>query len=317
MTEILTVTVNPAIDVSTSTDHVEPDRKLRCGAARIDPGGGGINVARAITKLGGGAKAVIGVGGATGDRLVSMVLAEGVTPVAVSVTGQTRQNLAVTDNQSGEQYRFSLQGDLWSAADEVSVIDATRLHASRDGIVVLSGGLAHGMSADFHGRVQTRLSSITNKIIVDTCESALSHLLAHTHTPFHVLRIDQHEAAMAVGHDLGAITDGIQFGADLIDRGVAEIVVIGRGAKGSLLVSRDRRMFCHAAKVSVKSKIGAGDAFVGGFTLSLSRAEPLDRALQWGVAAACATVETEGTALCTLPAVEGILPQCRVETFTV
>lgn len=195
------------------------------------------------------------------------------------------------------------------------MIEAIKLNASRDGLVVLSGGLAHGMSVRFHGQIQLALSAITRKIIIDTSESALSHLIAHTHTPLHVLRLDRNEATMAVGHNLVAITDGFQFGAALIGRGVAEIVVIGRGAKGSLLVSRDRRMFCHAAKVPVKSKIGAGDAFVGGLTLSLSRAEPLDRALQWGVAAACATVETEGTALCTLQAVEALLPRCRVETF--
>ena len=195
------------------------------------------------------------------------------------------------------------------------MIKAIRVNASRDSIVVLSGGIAPGMSVGFHGQIQTELKAITSKIIVDTCEPALSHLITQTQTPFHVLRLDQNEAAMAVGHDFDEITGGFQFGADLIERGVAEIVVIGRGAIGSLLVSRDRRIFCHAAKVPVKSKIGAGDAFVGGFILSLSRAEPLERALQWGVAAACATVETEGTALCTLQAVEALLPRCRVETF--
>ncbi|MEH6738557.1 MAG: PfkB family carbohydrate kinase [Sulfitobacter sp.] len=315
MSEILTVTVNPAIDLATSAERVQPDRKLRCGPARVDPGGGGINVARTIVKLGGDAKAVIAVGGTTGEQLISMVRADGVTPIAVPVTGQTRQNLAVTDRRSGEQYRFSLLSDRWSGTDEANMIEAIKLNASRDGFVVLSGGLAHGMAIGFHGQIQTELRAITSKIIIDTCETALSHLMAHTHTPFHVLRIDQHEATMAAGHDLGAITDGFQFGAALIGRGVAEIVVIGRGAKGSLLVSRDRRMFCHATKVPVRSKIGAGDAFVGGLTLSLSRAEPLERALQWGVAAACATVKTDGTALCTLQEVEALLPRCRVEAF--
>lgn len=315
MAAILTVTFNPAIDVATSVEHLEPDRKLRCAPARVDPGGGGINVARTVAKLGGDAEAVIAVGGATGEHLVAMVRKDGVTPIAVEVAGQTRQNLAVTDRQSGEQYRFSLHSDPWLGSDELDMIEAIKANAPSGGFVVLSGGLAPGMSLGIHGHIQTELRKTTGKIIVDTCDPALSHLIAQNHTPVHVLRLDQNEAAMVVGHGLDAITDGFQFGTDLIGRGVADIVVIGRGAKGSLLVSRAGGMFCHAPKVPVKSKIGAGDAFVGGFTLSLSRNEPLDLALRWGVAAAGATVGTEGTALCTLQAVEALLPQCRVETF--
>lgn len=315
MTDILTVTVNPAIDVATSTDRVVPGPKLRCGAARVDPGGGGVNVARVISHFGGAAKAVIAVGGPTGETLISMVRADHVTPIPVTVSGRTRQNLAVTDATTGEQYRFSLLSDAWTPQDETRVIDVIKAHASPDSLVVLSGGLAPGMSVGFQARVQQDLHGITDRIIVDTCEPALSHLIAHTTTPYFVLRLDQDEAAIAAGRDLGAITDNLAFGADLIARGVAEVVVIGHGAKGSALVSRDLRLFCHAAKVKVASKIGAGDAFVGSFTLSLSRHAPLEDALRWGVAAACATVSTEGTALCTLQETEALLPHCRVETF--
>lgn len=313
MTEILTVTVNPAIDIATATDHVMPGPKLKCGPTRLDPGGGGINVARAITKFGGDATAVVAVGGATGEQLISMVRADGVTSIPVTVTGQTRQNLAVTDTQSGAQYRFSLPGDQLSPQDETNIINAIKANASRDGFVVLSGGIAPGMSVGFHGRVQTELSAITNKIVVDTCDPALSHLIAAPDSPFHVLRLDQHEAALAARRNLHTLHECFEFAADLITRRVAKIVVIGRGSKGSLMASQDRQLFGHAAKVAVKSKIGAGDAFVGGLTLHLSRGEPLERALQWGVAAACATVGTEGTALCTLQAVETLLPQCRIE----
>lgn len=314
MTEILTVTVNPAIDVATSTDHVVPGPKLRCGPARIDPGGGGINVARTVTKLGGHAKAVFAVGGENGLQLIDMVRAEGVTPIPVTVAGQTRQNLAVTDLQSGEQYRFSLRGDQWREKDQTKIIDVITAHAAVDGFVVLSGGIAPGMSAGFHGQVQTALKPLSNKIIVDTCEPALSHLISRARIPFHLLRLDQQEAALAAGRDLGSVEESFAYAADLVGRGVARTVIIGRGADGSLLVTQDQRLFCHAAKVPVQSKIGAGDAFVGGLTFGLSRAQSLSDALQWGVAAATATVSTPGTALCTLEAVKSLIPHCRVET---
>lgn len=316
MTDILTVTVNPAIDLATSTDRVVPGPKLRCGPSRVDPGGGGINVARAIAKFGGEAKAVVAVGGQTGEQLISMVQGDGVTAIAVPVVGQTRKNLAVTDAQTGEQYRFSLASDPWGPQDVDQVIASIAANTKADGYVVLSGGLASGMPEGFHGQVQAKLSGITDKIIVDTYGPALSELIAHPHAPFHLLRLDLNEATIAAGRDLGGIDACFAFGANLIDRGVAKIVVIGRGAQGSMMVTRDRHVFCHAPHVQVASKIGAGDAFVGAFVLSLARDGPLERALQWGVAAASATVGTEGTALCTLESAKSLLPHCRVEDFT-
>lgn len=315
MTDILTVTVNPAIDVATSAPHVVPGPKLRCGPARIDPGGGGINVARAIARFGGSAQAVMAVGGPTGKTLVSMVRAEGVVPIPVTVSGRTRQNLAVTDEATGEQYRFSLLSDEWSALDQNNVINTIKSYAPQDGLVVLSGGLAPGMSVDFHARLQLVLRNTATRIILDTCEPALSYVIANSTTPYHVLRLDQHEASLAAGRDLSDLAENFAFGERLIAGGVAEIVVIGHGAKGSVLVSRDMRLFCHSAKVQVASKIGAGDAFVGGFTLSMARGEPLQDALRWGVAAASATVATPGTAMCTLAEAEALLPECRLEAF--
>lgn len=313
MSEILTVTVNPAIDVATSVDRVLPDMKLRCGPARIDPGGGGINVARAISRFGGSAKAIIAVGGPSGNSLVEMVRSDGVTAVPVSMTGNTRQNLAVTDNQTHEQFRFSLQSDQWSASDEENVIATIAKHASKGGFVVLSGGLAPGMTLDFHRRVKSALAARTRKILIDTCDPALSHLVVETCDPFHCLRLDKNEAAVAAGQDTLTRDESFAFGTELVKRGVAQIVVIGQGAEGSLLVSRDHRLFCQAARVPIVSKIGAGDAFVGALALSLAQGKSQSIALQWGVAAASATVSTEGTSLCTREAVEALLPRCPVE----
>lgn len=315
MYNITTVTVNPAIDVAATTDRVVPGPKLRCGPSRIDPGGGGINVARTIAKFGGEAKAVIAVGGPTGERLISMVQGDGVTTVAVPAAGQTRQNLAVTDAQTGAQYRFSLASDPWGPQDVDRVIASIKANTKPNGFVVLSGGLAPGMPDGFHGRMQSELDGITDKIIVDTCDPALSELIARPHAPLHVLRLDRNESAIAASRDISGIDEYFEFGASLIARGVAKIVVIGQGAQGSMLVTRNRQIFCHAPDVQVASKIGAGDAFVGAFVLSLARDEPLERALQWGVAAASATVGTEGTALCTLQSAQSLLPHCRVEAF--
>jgi 6-phosphofructokinase 2 len=106
MPEILTVTTNPALDIATATEIIEPSRKLRCEAPRYDPGGGGINVARAVHMLGGDALAVFPAGGASGQMIEALLGDEGVPNVAVPVPGITRESVAVVERQSGKQYRF-------------------------------------------------------------------------------------------------------------------------------------------------------------------------------------------------------------------
>lgn len=316
MTRVLTVTVNPAIDLATTVDQVIAGPKLRCGPALTDPGGGGINVARTIAKLGGQATALFTIGGTIGAHLTSLVQAEGVDVLPVPVKGETRQNFAVTDASNGEQYRFSLLSHPVDAEDEAKLIAAIVSATTPDSIVVLSGGLAPAMSDNFHTLVQDALAGRGARVIVDTCDPALAHLLAHPPvTPFHVLRIDQHESEIAAGRPLATVADSLAFTSDLIDRGVADTLIIGRGSEGSVMASRAGNFFCHAAKVTVRSKIGAGDSFVGAFSLGLSRGDAPEIALQKGVAAACATVQTEGTALCTRAAVDAIVPLCKLDTL--
>ena len=110
MTDILTITLNPTVDLSTAADHVHPGPKLRCDAPRADPGGGGINVSRAIRHLGGDSRAFLAVGGATGEWLKVLLDAEGTRFEGFQIDGETRQSLAVTDRSTGLQYRFVMPG---------------------------------------------------------------------------------------------------------------------------------------------------------------------------------------------------------------
>lgn len=310
MTEILTITLAPAIDLATSIDRVTAGPKLRCAPPRIDPGGGGVNVARAIRQLGGHSRALLVIGGPTGEQLMALLDAEGVETMPIRVASHTRQSLAVTDETTNEQYRFSLLAEPLGADDAESILDGIARATKKDTLVVLSGSVAPGLAVDFPHAVQARIAHETDRLIVDTSGPPLAHLMTHPTHPLHVLRIDQKEAATAAGVPLETVQSSVDFAAALVDRGVARIVVTGRGADGSIMVTKDQRIFCHAPKVPVRSKIGAGDAFVGAMTLSMSRGEPLARTLQWGVAAASATVSTEGTALCRLEDVQRLLSAC-------
>ena len=315
MDELLTITLNPAVDYATSVEAVVPGSKLYCKAPRIDPGGGGVNVARAICRLGGQARVLVATGGAAGQKLRAMLEEEGVPVHAVDVGGETRLSFAVTDERSGEQYRFSLPGNTLSDEIGERLIAEIVSQAPQGGLVVLSGGIAPGLDDRFPEKIRAALSGVTNRLVVDTSKSALLRLISEPVAPLHVLRFDHREAEGAAGRALADLHESIAFLEALIARGVAETLVMGRGAEGSLVVTSAARYICWAPKVPVVSKIGAGDAFVGGFSLSLQRGDGLEDALRWGVAAAAATMATEGTGLCRKEDVLALRPMCRVEAL--
>lgn len=312
MPDILTITLNPAVDLATTVERVVAGPKLYCTAPRVDPGGGGVNAARAIRKLGGQVTALVAVGGAMGERLLQLLAAEEVPVRAVPAGGETRQSFAVTDETTGEQFRFSVPGETMTADDSAMLLKAIAAAAPQDGYVVLSGGVTPGLDDDFPQQIQAAIAPRTGKLIADTSKAALEHLLRPCGKPVHVLRLDQREAEQSAGHALETVADSLAFAEGLIAQGVAHIVAGGRGAEGSVLAAQDQRFFCRAPQVQVCSKIGAGDAFTGALALALARGDPLDQALRWGVAAASATVGTEGTALFGAGQVQALLEQCEV-----
>ncbi len=311
--DILTITLNPAVDLATSVGSVVAGPKLYCGPPLIDPGGGGVNVARAICKLGGSATALVAVGGTTGDRLLSLLAAEAVPTRPVPISGETRQSFAVTDEGTGMQYRFSVPGQTLTAQDGDRLIVEIASGASQDGYVVLSGSVAPGLGDAFPARILAAIAPRTDKLVVDTSKAPLARLIAKPANPVHMLRLDQNEAALAAEHATDTVADSLTFAEGLVERGVASIVVIGRGGEGSIMVTQNQRFICRAPEVTVRSKIGAGDAFVGAMTLALSRGDLPDLALRWGVAAASATMGTEGTGLCDPRITHDLLAQCAVE----
>lgn len=312
MHDILTVTLNPALDLATSVNHVEPNVKLRCSPPETDPGGGGLNVARAISQLGGHARAFVALGGDTGTALRHLLEKAGLELVVHEAPGETRQSLAVTDLSSGGQFRFMLPGPDWSAADIDAARAAIRAAAPKDGFVVLSGSGPSGAAPDLYARICADLHGTGTEVLLDTSGPALAHLAAGQDAPPLVLRMDQHEAETLARRPLATRADSVDFARRLVERGAARIVIVARGADGSVLADASRKLFVAAAPVQVKSLVGAGDSFVGGFTKALAEDRPVDEALAHGSAAASAACMTEGTRLCLPEDFAALLPKSAV-----
>ncbi len=308
---ILTVTLNPALDMSTGTEEVRPNVKLRCDAPVTDPGGGGINVSRAIAAMGGHSTALVALGGATGTRIADLLGAAGLRVLRIEAPGETRQSMAVTDRAGAGQYRFVLPGPHWP---ERRVAEALHEIASdvSGGWVVLSGSNPPGVPDTFAAMLSARLERNAAQLLVDTSGPALRALAVRPGPGIAVLRMDSEEAEGLAGRALHAPRDSAEFAAGLVARGVAGAVIVARGADGSVLSTPDGLWHAGAAPVAVVSKVGAGDSFVAGFTLSVARGMPMPQALGVGAAAASAAVMTPATELCRAADVARLIGQCAV-----
>jgi 6-phosphofructokinase 2 len=312
MPAILTVTLNPTVDLSTSAPEVVPGLKLRCTAPQVDPGGGGINVSRAIKLLGGRSTALVAIGGASGARLLELLTQEGIATIGFQGPGETRLSLSVTDAGTMDQYRFVLPGPDWSEKDVDRAIDTLDQATGSDTLVVLSGSQPPGVAKNFPAILAEHVSERAARLIVDTSGPALVNLVEAPHAAIHVLRMDGEEAEELAGRPLPRPEDSADFAAGLVSQGVASIVIVARGADGSVLAAEAGRWHAVGAPVKVVSKVGAGDSFVGAFTLALSRGEPLPDCLRFGVAAASSAVTTEATRLCDRKMTEALMAECRV-----
>ncbi len=297
-TDIVTITLNPTVDFATSTPRVYPEHKLRCTHPHIDPGGGGINVARAIRQLQGQATALVAIGGATGAHLLQLLALEGVPTVAFQGPGETRQSLSVNEDASGEQFRFVMPGPSWSEQDVARGLNSIDQAAGDGTLVVLSGSQPPGVAKEFPTILAEHVTGKGAQLIVDTSGPALSNLVQAPHDAIDVLRMDSAEAEELAARPLPGRDDTAGFARELVTRGVARNIIVARGADGSVLSNAQGSWHSAGAKVEVISKVGAGDSFVGAFTHALATGAAPEDCLRLGVAAASAAVATEATRLC-------------------
>lgn len=297
MTEILTITVNPALDLSTEAPAVVPDRKLRCSAPRIQPGGGGVNVSRAIANLGGSSRTLVAFGGHTGQVLVDKLREEGLDPMSLGVDYPTRESVTVRDAANGLQYRFMMPGPPWTSRDCDNALDAIRVAMRAGDLVVKSGSNPPGLPDEFALTVNETVRAAGGRMILDTSGAALARAGAGGAGLF-ALRMDLAEARELSGRPLVRIEEVAELARELRGRGVAEIVLIAAEAQGTVIDCAEWTGLTRPPVVVPLSRIGAGDSFIGAYALALVRGDDPVTACAWGTAAAASAVTTPDTDLC-------------------
>ena len=291
---IITVTLNPSVDKSMIAQRVIPNRKLTVSDVRNDPGGGGINVARAISKLGGKAYALWSTGGSFGEILERLLDAESLDQRPIPIEGLTRENVIVTDRSSGEQYRFGLPGSTLSKKDQQTWVSSIGVLSPVPKFLVLSGSLPGETPPQWYADF-IRSADRQTAIIVDTKKQALHEALR---VGVYLIKPNVQELEEVVGRELCDDKDIERAGRELIAKGSTQIIVVSLGRGGAMLVTRDHARRFLAPSVKLRSKVGAGDSMVGGLVKALAEGRDIDEAVRYGVAAGAAAVMTHGTELC-------------------
>ena len=168
---IVTLTLNPAIDVASEVNGVRPNHKTRTVNERIDPGGGGINVANMIQRLGGDVLAVVLAGGVTGRYLQELLDEEGLHWRAVPIAGRIRMCTTVLDRVDGTEYRFVPEGPVVSEAEWRAAL--ALVEALPWAWLVASGSLPRGVPTDFYSFVAKLAARRGGRFVLDTSGAAL------------------------------------------------------------------------------------------------------------------------------------------------
>jgi 6-phosphofructokinase 2 len=289
---ILTITLNPTIDKSTSVDKIEPDSKLRCAPMKHEPGGGGINVSKALKKLGCTSKALFPAGGYNGLMLKNLLQLEQIDAEVIPVEKETRENFVVLETTTNKQFRFNLPGEPTSIPLVEKVIEYIK--ANPFDYIIASGSLLPGIKEDAYAQIAQAAIDAGSKFILDTSGPALGEAVSKG---VYLLKPNIGELAKLCGIQWLEL-DGVEAAArSLIDKGAVALVAVSMGKDGAMLVSKEAAYKVTAPQVEKKSTVGAGDSMVAGMVYMLSLGKPLEDVIRFGVACGTAATMNEGTEL--------------------
>ncbi|WP_424931631.1 1-phosphofructokinase family hexose kinase [Amaricoccus macauensis] len=294
MKQIVTLTLNPCVDGSCETETVHPTHKIRTHNQRYDPGGGGINVSRVVSELGGGTTAVYLSGGAIG-RLLDDLLAEMTFETKeIPISAMTRMSQAVIETATHLEYRFTPEGptvtpDEWTRClSEIREMDFDYL--------VASGSCPKGLPVTCYCEVSDLARERGAKFVLDTSGEIFEATVAHG--GIHLAKPSLGELRKLLGKPLHTAVEIEAAAIELTNQGNIELAAVTMGSDGAMLAGNGEAIWLRPPEVEVTSAVGAGDSFLGGMLYALSQGQSPSDAFTLGTAAGTAAVITPGTELC-------------------
>jgi 6-phosphofructokinase 2 len=307
MSKIITITFNPCVDKNTSVESMIAEKKLRCSTPLFQPGGGGLNVSRAVRRLGGETLAIYPAGGYSGKFLQKLVEEEGIQSRIIEIAAHTRENLIVVDKSNNQQYRFGMPGPALQQKEWEECL--TALEEEKDvEYIVASGSLPAGVPTDIFARIASIARKKQAKFIIDTSGEALQQAV---NEGVYLIKPNLAELSSLVGKKEVHAECVDDVARELLSHGKCEVMVVSLAAAGAMLITKDEVFQMVPPVVKKKSTVGAGDSMVAGLVYALSSGKNYRDSLRFAIACGTAATLNEGTELFHKEDVEKLLPLVR------
>ncbi|WP_406090535.1 1-phosphofructokinase family hexose kinase [Streptomyces sp. NBC_01013] len=290
----LTLTMNPTVDLAWEVGHLTDIGKNRARVRTVAAGGGGINVARGVARLGGRATAIHTAGGEVGRRLNRLLDEEGVDHIAVDIEEETREALVLFETEAHHSYHIVPPGPRLREDEALRCLDALESGVGNCQYVVASGSLPGGLPADFYAVVARRVKEAGSRLILDTSGPALSGALGEG---VFLLRCNRTEATSLTDREVRSFDDARAVNEHLLTTGAAEVAVTTVGALGAVCSTGHGHTELHVPPLpgDPLSDAGAGDGMVAAITARLTAGDDPVSACALGVAVAAASMLTPST----------------------
>lgn len=291
---LVTLTLNPAVDISMTIDRLIPEQKLHCSQPRYDAGGGGLNVSKAIHRLGGASTALFTSGGSAGLTLQDLVKKEGIDYELIDIDGLTRECFVVTETVPNNQFRFGTPGPILSPGEASACLARLKTMPNPIDYLIASGSLPPGLPVDFYAHIARIAKQRDIRLVLDTAGEALQAALEEG---VFLIKPNLGELAHLVGVERLETVQIVEAAQSLIQAGRCQVVVVSQGPRGATLVTSNEHEFVQAPLIEKVSTVGAGDSLVGGMVYALSQGKSFSDMIRLGVACGTAATMNPGTEL--------------------
>ena len=289
---IVSLSLNPAIDLSYEINDLKHDQKTRATKTYYDPGGTGINVGRALEKLKANSHTCCITAGKMGEFLDTMLRQELNNIVTLQVEGETRINTTLLQKSPFQQYEINAAGPTITPR-QLDEIISQFLKLCGQGIGVLTGSLPPGIPDTTYHTINTKLQNQGGLAIIDAPVAILKKTLASN--PF-LIKPNLHELEILQNKSFNSIEEIASAARQIVQQGT-HYVCVSLGEKGAVLTSSENSYFCNSPAIKVNSTVGAGDSMVAGLAYAFSQNTSPEKALKLAVACGAGTAKQAGTQL--------------------
>ena len=312
---IITVTLNAALDKTLEVPNFTPGRRHRTVDQKTMPGGKGVNIARAIKRLGQPVIATGLAGGATGSRIVEALNDEAILNSFVRIREESRTNTAVLDPTTGLHTEINERGPSVSPR-ELELCKEKLMYLARGAsICVFAGSLPRGVEPDVYASLIRSVRKLGVVTIIDTDGEPL-HQAVRAEPD--VVSPNELEAEELVGHEFNEVDDRAQAVAEIARLGPAEaIMTVADGCYAHVMVDGAPALYrIRIEPLEARSPIGSGDAFLAGYVASRYAGKEPVECLRFGVACGAESTQHIGAGILEPAKVDRLLEGIQVERLS-